>query len=247
MQIHGSALGGSGFYQSPFAVKQNADHNDKTVSINGAAVKAKQEQNTKSNPMKNLMGQIQRLQEEMEKVKKDEKLTEAEKNKQLQKMQEELAELQKQIAEISQKEEEEKAKKKQEKQAEEEIKRLSPEEQEKKIKEIEHMALVNFAAAAIHMNQAESYYFKLKKCRTEGQLGMGPKYGGNLSAAEVAGHFQKAAKYASKMTEELKEAEKLSVSAGRVIEAYKKHKKEEKIEQDQDKKAEEAKEKEEKQ
>lgn len=58
--------------------------------------------------------------------------------------------------------------------------------------------LAGSAVAVNHIEEARPAYAKVKAYTTEAKLGMGAKFSGNLSTAEVNGLFSKAAQYEKK-------------------------------------------------
>lgn len=221
-------------YNLPFSNQNSkAKVQGDQLTISAAEMKAKQTSN-KQDQTKSLYEKIEQIQESMQKVQENEKLSREAKTKQLEQMRKEIQEIQQQIAKVQQQEQEEKLKAQQEKQAKEDEKRLTPEEREKKINEAQQKMLVGIAVAAHKVEEAALAYYKVKAYTTQAKLGMGTKYGGNLSTAEVTGLLDKAAQYGKEMMQSLSEANQEALSVGKAVEAYQRHKNLGKQEESQD-------------
>lgn len=224
IQIQGIHTGNN--YQLPFASqnKKSEDNQQDTLTIKASQMKANQAQN-KQDRTKSLYEQIEKIQESMQKVRENEKISSEIKTKQLEQMRKELQEIQQQIAKIQQLEQETQIKEQQEKKAAADEKKLTPEERENKVSEAQQKMLAGIAVAANHIEEARPAYAKVKQYTTEAKLGMGVKFGGNLSAVEVEGLFSKAAQYGKEMMESLSKADQSAILAGKAVEAYQKHRK----------------------
>lgn len=213
-------------YNLPFA-KQNKDakaqQQGDQLTINASEMRARQNKKQQDRT-KSLYEQIERLQESIQKVQGNEKLLRETKSEQLEALRKEIQEVQQQIVKIQEQEREEQLKEEAEKKAQEEEQSLTPEEREKKVQEAQQKMLSGIAGAKNKLDEATSNYNKAKEYTKKGQLGMGSKYRGNLSAVEVESLFNKAAKYGSDMGQALKEAQQTIYSAGKAAEAYQKHK-----------------------
>ncbi|MHC1748628.1 MAG: hypothetical protein AB9856_09635 [Cellulosilyticaceae bacterium] len=230
IQMQGSSMMKG--YSVPFFNQNKADKvQTDALTINAAEVKARQNHN-KQDQTKYFYEQIEKIKESIQKVQADENLPGKIKADQLKQMRKEMLELQQQLAKVQEQEKTEKLKVEQEKRAKEDEKKLTPEEREKKVHEAQQKMLSGIAVAVNKVEKAVPAYNKVKEYTTKAKLGMGSKYGGNLSAAEVGVLFSKAAQYGKEMMQSLNEAKLTTNSVGKALEAYQSHKKKDEQEED---------------
>lgn len=212
--------------------RQEESNEDKTTVHTGKLL-SQQETNQKSQTEK-LYEQIERTKETIKSVKENEKLSSKIKQEKVEQLEKDMQELQKQLIEVQHQEQEEKLKEEQEKKEKEKMKELTPEEREKKVYEAQGKMIAGIAVAADKLQEAMPAYHKVKEYTTQAKLGMGPKYGGNLSISEVQGLSMKAASYGKNMMKSLNEAEEAMNSIGKEVEVYTQYNKKDKEEDEKD-------------
>lgn len=198
--------------------KTNSNTQDKKI-LSGIALQANQASlsPTGDSQTKALYKQLDTLQKEMTKVKESD-LDSKSKNDAIKDLQTQMADLQKQLAELQQKEVTEKK----EKEDTSNI-YLTDEEKKQAAQKAESEMMSNLASATSQIKIAEAPLAQARKHITEAKLGMGAKYGGNLSAGEVSSLFNKATHSLSYATNNLRDANGLSKETVNAIKEYQKH------------------------
>lgn len=185
----------------------------------------KREINTKNPQLLNIQKQIENVEKSISQLKQKENISPKEKAEKLKELQKNLQELQKQLQDVQKQEKEKEVEKKKHQKEEKKIDTLSEEEKEKKLETAKQKMLASTAIATTYVKNANTMYAKVKEYTTKGKLGMGSKYKGNASLAEVQGYFSKASKYGKQMMKYLNTATGQLTDARKVVDAYKKHQK----------------------
>ncbi len=200
-------------------------------AVHAGKLLSQQEYNQKSQTER-LYEQIERTKETIKGIKENEKMSSKIKQEKVEQLEKDIQELQKQLIEAQHQEQEEKLKEEQEKKENEKMNQLTPEDREKKVHEAQGKMIAGIAIAADKIQEAIPAYHKVKEYTTQAKLGMGPKYGGNLSVSEVQGLSMKASQYGNNMMKSLNEAEEAMNKVGKEVEVYTKYNKKDKEEEE---------------
>lgn len=230
MYIQASSTTSIQNYNQPFATSNKQDEEqakqEEEIVVNATEMKDKQNHNKQSR-IEAIYKRIDKLEEDIQNIKVDPDLTREIKNDKIKILREEIEGLKEDIIITREQEQEERIREAEEKQQEKEENeeaKLTPEERERKVQEAQQKMLSGIAGAMSKISESRVSASKANEYETEGKLGMGPKYKGNLSVAELDVVFSKAAKYGRKLSQSLQDAQQSAYLTKKVAKTYQDYK-----------------------